>query len=472
MSTSLRFPEELLQPPRCLVAMSGLDVRNNAVHRAVWDEFTQGGRRSERKPILYRNMPPDHLYPKTSEPTNYEESKPLGVLKSNWLRKQCLEVPSLVVFFFDLDWDEPQWEEKETECASKIQVIRAALEGRATEIVIVLLQTTPPVPVGDPSSLTSERATALCSLCGLPRLNLFALPFTDRPLGFIIRLEDAFYKKSLQYYSHEISKIKTHKEIVTKASPSHPLLLRHQFKIAFYTEMKEEPANALKLYQTAYNHLLDSMFLSEDRIMEFKLIAGFLNYKICQLCFSEDEPLSAIQQFRRHVDRFGKEPGTRPLSFQHHEWMSRQFSAFGDIFSEAVKRGLKAIQTQNPGIYYHQAAMSAIARKKLSHNLCHEASITPPSELATPPETTYYGQRPWRVGLTDDLPSSKEKRLAYIRTLQAQEFKTEHSWLIIPLLSKAVSYFKNHDSERMISHLKVLMGEEYYQVKEYEKALV
>ena len=56
--------------------------------------------------------------------TNYEESKPLGVLKSNWLRKQCLEVPSLVVFFFDLDWDESQWEEKETECASKIEVIR------------------------------------------------------------------------------------------------------------------------------------------------------------------------------------------------------------------------------------------------------------------------------------------------------------------------------------------------------------
>lgn len=48
----------------------------------------------------------------------------MGILKSNWLHKQCQEVPSLVVFFFDLDWDEPQWEEKEMECASKIQVIR------------------------------------------------------------------------------------------------------------------------------------------------------------------------------------------------------------------------------------------------------------------------------------------------------------------------------------------------------------
>ena len=56
--------------------------------------------------------------------TNYEECKPTGILKANWLHKQCHQIPSLVVFFFDLDWDDPQWEQKETECASKIQVIR------------------------------------------------------------------------------------------------------------------------------------------------------------------------------------------------------------------------------------------------------------------------------------------------------------------------------------------------------------
>ena len=29
--------------------------------------------------------------------------------------------------------------------------------------------------------------------------------------------------------------------------------------------------------------------------------------------------------------------------------------------------------------------------------------------------------------VTDDQPSNKDKRLAYIRTIQAQEFGTEHS---------------------------------------------
>ena len=31
---------------------------------------------------------------------------------------------------------------------------------------------------------------------------------------------------------------------------------------------------------TAYKYLTDIMWLSEDRIMEFKMIAGFLNYKV------------------------------------------------------------------------------------------------------------------------------------------------------------------------------------------------
>lgn len=63
-SVGYKFPEALLKTPRCFIALSGLDVRNNAVHRLVWDEFTSGGRRSERKPVLYKNFPADHIYPK------------------------------------------------------------------------------------------------------------------------------------------------------------------------------------------------------------------------------------------------------------------------------------------------------------------------------------------------------------------------------------------------------------------------
>ena len=67
MSVDYKLPEALTTVPRCLVALSGLDTKNNAVHRAVWDEFTTGGRRNDRKPILYKNFAANHLYPKSSE---------------------------------------------------------------------------------------------------------------------------------------------------------------------------------------------------------------------------------------------------------------------------------------------------------------------------------------------------------------------------------------------------------------------
>lgn len=61
--SDISFPEALLQPAKCLVTLTGLDIRNNAVHMAIWDLF-KAGRRGERKPVSYRNVTADHLYPK------------------------------------------------------------------------------------------------------------------------------------------------------------------------------------------------------------------------------------------------------------------------------------------------------------------------------------------------------------------------------------------------------------------------
>ena len=57
------FPPSFLQPAKCLVALTGLDTRNNAVHMAIWDMF-KAGRRGERKPVTYKLLTADHLYPK------------------------------------------------------------------------------------------------------------------------------------------------------------------------------------------------------------------------------------------------------------------------------------------------------------------------------------------------------------------------------------------------------------------------
>ncbi|KAE8629824.1 hypothetical protein XENTR_v10000605 [Xenopus tropicalis] len=470
--TQWDFPVELCCRPMAFVTLTGLDVTFNAVHRAIWDAFC-ANRRADRVPISFKVLPGDHEYPKCrTKRTSYEWYIPKGILKTGWMNKHLNLVPALVVVFYELDWDEAQWKEKQSECATRVEIVRQSLQGRNTKVAVVLIQKKTPLPPGE-DMIASERAAALCNACDLSGKSLFVLPHTDHLVGYIIRLENAFYEHAQTYYYTEIRRVKSHKEFLNKTT--HQLLfVRHQFKIAFFSELKQDTQNALKNYRTAYN-LVHELRSHETNMLEIKTMAGFINYKICRLCFQHNTPLDAIAQFRKHIDLCKKKIGSAELSFEHAAWMSKQFQAFGDLFDEAIKLGLTAIQTQNPGFYYQQAAYYAQERKQLAGHLCnHEASVAYPSP--DPLETVngvldFYGQRAWRQGILSFDLSDPEKEKAGILALQLKEIEVIHSELIISLLSNAVAQFKKYKCPRMKSHLMVQMGEEYYHAKDYTKAL-
>ncbi|PIO28338.1 hypothetical protein AB205_0116030 [Aquarana catesbeiana] len=81
-------------------------------------------------------------------------------------------------------------------------------------------------------------------------------------------------------------------------------------------------------------------------MLEIKTMAGFINYKICRLCFQHNTPLDAIAQFRKHIDLCKKKIGSAELSFEHAAWMSKQYensSHYGWALGEfnKAKTGLK-----------------------------------------------------------------------------------------------------------------------------------
>lgn len=49
---------------------------------------------------------------------------PKGILKRNWLEKHIRYDPAVVVIFYDCDWDDESWNEKISECSSRVQSIR------------------------------------------------------------------------------------------------------------------------------------------------------------------------------------------------------------------------------------------------------------------------------------------------------------------------------------------------------------
>ncbi|XP_047675733.1 trafficking protein particle complex subunit 11 isoform X1 [Tachysurus fulvidraco] len=470
--TQWELPPELCCRPMAFVALTGLDVIYNAVHRAIWDAFC-ANRRADRVPISFKVLPGDHEYPKCrTKRTSYEWYIPKGILKTGWMNKHLNLVPALVVLFYELDWDDAQWKEKQSECATKVEIVRTSLQGRNTKVAVVLIQKKTPLPPGE-DVVASERAAALCNACDLSAKSLFVLPHTDHLVGYIIRLENAFYEHAQTYYYNEIRRVKSHKEFLNKTT--HQLLfVRHQFKTGFFSELKQDTQNALKYYKTAYS-LIHELRAYETNMLEIKTLAGFINYKICRLCFQHNTPLDAIAQFRKHIDLCKKKIGSAELAFEHTAWMSKQFQSFGDLFDEAIKLGLTAIQTQNPGFYYQQAACYAQERKQQATLLCsHEpsASFPTPDPLETNAGALdFYGQRPWRQGHQSIDPPDAEKEKHGILALQLKERDVPHSELIIALLSNAVAQFKKYKCPRMKSHLMVQMGEEYYNAKDYTKAL-
>lgn len=238
------LPLELCAKPLALVGISGLDTLNNAIHKSIWETFSSN-RRIERSPVLFKLVGNAHEFPVVKPKRNsYEWYIPKGILKKNWMSKYLNEIPSVIAVFYDLDWNDLQWNEKMIECASRVQSMRAALEGRNTRIVVVLIQDTPPLPSGE-DVLGTERAVALCASCELNAKSLFVLPHGDHLQGYVVRLENAFYDLAQNYYYIEARNIKSHREHLNKTTHQY-LFVRHQFKMGFLNELRQDNHTAHK----------------------------------------------------------------------------------------------------------------------------------------------------------------------------------------------------------------------------------
>lgn len=55
---------------------------------------------------------------------SYEWYHPKGILKRNWILKHLHVLPAVIVLFQDLEWNDPQWTEKQYQCVSFMQTIK------------------------------------------------------------------------------------------------------------------------------------------------------------------------------------------------------------------------------------------------------------------------------------------------------------------------------------------------------------
>ncbi|GBP31945.1 Trafficking protein particle complex subunit 11 [Eumeta japonica] len=462
------FPPEIILKPLALIGLSGLDTVNNAVHRTIWEAFSSN-RRADRVAVRFKLLNNTFEFPIVKPKRNsYEWYIPKGILKKNWINKRINLVPSVIVIFYDMEWNDPQWNEKIIECASRVQSIRAAVEGHLTRVAVVVIQSGLSPPPSE-YMLGAERAQALCSACEIQSKALFVLPHNDHLMGYVLRLENAFYDIAQNYYHHETKNIKQHRDHLNKTTHQY-LFVRHQFKLGFLNELKQDLSMAHKHYLHAYNNLLETRTV-DTNVHEVRTIAGYINYKLCKLLFALNLPRDSIAQLKSHIDRYKSKIGPSDLLFEHYAWIARQYSAFGELFDEAIRSGLPAIQSQHPGFYYQQAAQFTVKRRQTIRSTCSDEIEYPSGPDPLDGSVEFYGQRSWRPGRISADPHDPQKEQMAILALQFVEKNFSHSAVIISFLGSAIAQFKTFHSPRMRKQLVVEMANEYYLCADYGKAL-
>lgn len=74
-------------------------------------------------------MSPNYEFPVVKpKRQSYEWYHPKGILKRNWILKHLHVLPAVVVLFQDLEWNDPQWTEKQYQCAQLIQTIKHSIQ--------------------------------------------------------------------------------------------------------------------------------------------------------------------------------------------------------------------------------------------------------------------------------------------------------------------------------------------------------
>lgn len=461
------FPAELCCSPSPLIAIAGLDTVNNAIHRTIWDAFHSPVGRDSRAVLNFFHLTSEYKFPTLSE-KRVMPYVPKGILKRNWLEKHIRYDPAVVVIFYDCDWDDESWNEKISECSSRVQSIRLSLEGRKSRIVVVLIQKLMPA-VDD--NITTERAASLCDACTLNPKALFILPVVDNIHGYAIRLENAFYDLAQNYYQQQIRAVKSKLENLSKTSHQY-LIVRYSFKIGFYNELRQDHHNAHKHYHQCYMSLLEIRTF-DTNIYEVKVVAAYIVYKISRLLFAMKRARDALTQFNSHVNVFKSMIGPPELMFEHYSWLSKQFSMFASLFDETTAESSTATQALNPGFFFKEAADYAKKRKTSAYDICQDANVYPSSDpLNGWNNIEFYGQRPWRVMKT---LSNLDFNTIEADGVQALKFyentKVDHSKAIISFLGNAMKQFKHYKCPRMRNLLAVQMADEYYNAKDYSKAL-
>lgn len=146
------LPSELISNNQPLIGFAGLTL-DNPTHNAVFESFSNRNERYfflcpvvvfivvdslihfSRQPIQFKLIANNYEFPSAKpKRQSYEYYNPRNILKRNWMLKHLHVLPSCIVLFQEIEWNEPKWTEKQKNCATQIQQLKNSLQVRFLKI--------------------------------------------------------------------------------------------------------------------------------------------------------------------------------------------------------------------------------------------------------------------------------------------------------------------------------------------------
>ncbi|KAM7519940.1 hypothetical protein LguiB_018902 [Lonicera macranthoides] len=472
------YPEEMRTPPVALVSLVGCPELHPLISTHL---------HSDQPPINTLALPDFSkisIMAKTpKENPSSNSGPPGGILKRDWLLKHRTRVPAVVAVLISSDHvsgDPAQW----LQVCTDLENLKAVIRGRNIKLVLVVVVQSASKAIGSSRKVLRHKDSDIEY-----KLTLFFVLYEDRmiALRMILLLGNTFAELANTYYREEGRRVKSRLE--RKGYNSAELHIRYCFKVAVYAEFRRDWIEALRLYEDAYRALREMIGIATrlpaiQRLVEIKMVAEQLHFKISTLLLHGGKLTEAITWFRQHYASYRKLVGSPEVIFLHWEWLSRQFLVFAELLEtssatipsiaySALGSADKPTEWELYPAYYYQLAAQNLKEKRSCLELALSMSDTfddvdGSAESVVP--SVYMGQfaRLLEHGETFEMQPLTDEE--YIRYTLAEGKRFQDSFEIIALLKKSFEAYNNLKAQRTASYCGFQMAREHFAINEFSNA--
>ncbi|OMJ78700.1 hypothetical protein SteCoe_21419 [Stentor coeruleus] len=323
---------------------------------------------------------------------SFDKYNPQGILKLSWTTKCRKFIPACIVLVFD--WcggvdspilESPDWKHKEATILKHVRKFKEQCKGRLVKIcVLCYLGST------NEEIILEEKLSQLKKNGEIDSKGVFLVKHKLEEGEMPGKIKKYLWDGCISHYKDEIDRLKKLKSRAHKELSGNfmEIQIRYNFKMGFYSELKQDKDLALNFYKKAYKELQDPtvnqiILLDEKRSVAdlivhriqcvllnlpnllSKLVANqALNSNEKQLLL--DRTKESIGLFKSHILTY-KVSKNITCAFEYWKWLGEHFSRFGTLLESMPEEVYEKDNFwTHPGFYFQAAGVYYIMRMKVT----------------------------------------------------------------------------------------------------------